>query len=305
MENNIFAGQKYKASLNIKWQPLLITLSIGLIIAVGVGRIYAKISSINPYIYLNIILLILTLFLLLIVPMSIISFTNSKNKTVNILIILLIYCTSWLSHWAQILNDQNLADIHSKSSFLSFWHYMSNPFETIVSIGDYALYKNISVSSLRTVGRDNLELTPAILIIAYIIEFILFLLPAYIISKRKSYYCEECNSSFVEKKGYVIEKHIFYQKRKMIQEGDLAFLEAYTLYQNLDLIPLDPKLKPEIIQISMYGCTDCNNAIVNINITNLEYDEENKRETGVMDNYIIEDTYITKESKELLQLKLW
>jgi hypothetical protein len=298
-------GQKYIASQKFKWQPLIISLSIGLVIAIGIGWLYSVISSVNPIIYLNILLLFGAVFLLVLVSFGISTSSKSRNNTVNLFAIGLICITAWLSHWAYALSNQSIENRYSNKEAKGFWHYLSSPLETISSIGDYASHKNMAISSLRTAGSGGLELSPDILVILYFAEFLIFLLPAYFSSRQKSYYCEECNTPFLERQGYLVEKNAFVDNQTLMEKGDFSFVENYTVYKHLDTIPLDPKLKPEIVHLSMHSCNNCNNAIVNAKATKLKFDENNKRETSFLDNYIIEDTYITMQSKELLHLKLW
>jgi hypothetical protein len=305
MENNMLAGQKYKASQKLKWQPLIISLSIGLVIAIGIGWLYGVISSINPIIYLNILLLFGAVFLLVLVSFGISASSKSRNNTVNLFAIGLICISAWLSHWAYVLSNQSIENRYSNKEAKGFWHYLSSPLETISSIGDYASHKNMAISSLRTAGSGGLELSPDILVILYFVEFLIFMLPAYYASRQKSYYCEGCNTPFLERQGYLVEKNVFSDKQTLMKKGNFSFVENLTVYQQLDTIPLDPKLKPEIVHLSMHSCSSCNNAIVNAKLTKLKYNDDNKRETSFMDNYIIEDTYITKQSQELLHLKLW
>jgi hypothetical protein len=282
-------------------------LCIGLLVAIGVGRLYAIISQINPIIYLNFLILGGVFFLLTLVIASILGFAKSRNRLVNIIIVILICSTAWLAHWAHIF--QNKSSKHNYSNEIkteSFWNVFFSPLQVIGKISDFANNRNLNISSLRTYNSGGMGISPAILTLLYLVEFLVFLAPVVIVGKQKSYHCEDCDAALTEKQGYMIEPDIFSNKDAFMAKGDFTFLEPFYMHKNLDEIPLDPKDKPAIAIVRMHSCPSCANSIINVKTTSLKYDDKKKRETSLLNsNYIIEDTYVTKQTQELLNLKLW
>ncbi len=306
MDLNNIAGTKYKASQKINIKTTLILFFIAVLIAIGIGRLYAIINQINPIVYLNFLVLAGAVLLTAFLSFMVITIGNSRNKTINFLLILLIGIVAWLAQWSHIL--QNTSKKYTSQGFVneSFWSFFLHPLTLIEKIAQFAGERNISLNSVRTYNSRGLELDPSLLTILYFIEFIAFLIPAFIINRQKNYYCENCQTNFITKKGYIKESEIIEENKEILMTGDLSFLNNYHFYRTLDDIPLDPKDKPLIGFVEMHNCPTCNkNAIVNIKLETLKYNDKNKREVNFFNDYLLEDTYATEQTQSFLKLKLW
>jgi hypothetical protein len=76
------------------------------------------------------------------------------------------------------------------------------------------------------------------------------------------------------------------------------------LYTALNALPLDAKEKPGIGAVELHYCRKCNtNAIVNLKAGVLKQDDKKRKQMSNVDS-LMEDTYISDESRQLLSAKL-
>jgi hypothetical protein len=286
------AGGKYTPSNKFNSLNWTIAMIVAFFIAIGIGRLYALISIINPIIYLNFLLLAGVVILLAIIITLIKSIGKSRNKAIDITTGLIICLTAWGAHWAHIAN----AELHG-----GFWPaFLSGPSLMGYAI-DFAANRNLAVGRI---GSSGMSIDPAILFICYLIEFVAFLAPAYLVVRSKAYYCEDCDNDYATVTGYLSENEIFNQHPSQIWSGDLTFLRNNIFYSGLHALPLNAGEKPGISAIELHYCKKCNaNAIVNISEGILKEGDKRKKEMSKVD-FLLQDTYITDESRELLAVKM-
>jgi hypothetical protein len=282
------AGEKYLPSNKINVRNWLIGLMITFFIAMGIGRLYALIAFINPIIYLNFLLLAGTMIVLVIMIMVVKFNAKSRNKPANITTALVICVTAWLANWAQIAYFKG----HG-----SFWSIFTN----VSGVIDFALnFADKRKLAIGRIGAPSIGLDAGALFICYFIEFIIFLIPAYLQYKATDYYCEDCDTEHTTAVGYVGEHEIFSNHPDKMGKGDLTFLNNNLIYKFLATLPLNPKEEPGIASIELHYCTKCKtNAIVNIRSGTLKPGEKDKRKMGD-ENLLLQNTYITDESLKLI-----
>src|SRR5258708_5847675 len=101
------AGEKYIRSNKFSALKSLIALVAAFFAAVGIGRLYAIITLINPIIYLNFLVLVGAGLLLVILIMLVKSIGKSRNIYIDIISSLVICLTAWMANWAHIQNLDN------------------------------------------------------------------------------------------------------------------------------------------------------------------------------------------------------
>jgi hypothetical protein len=282
------AGEKYVRSNKFKASSWIIALAAAFFASIGIGRLYAIITLINPIIYLNFLVLVGAVLLLMVVIMLVKSFGKSRNRTVDIVTCLVVCSTAWLAHWAHI---------ESADSSEGFWSAFADIPRLLGFPILFAGSRNLSVGRF---GSRGVGIDPAILTLCYIIEFVAFMAPAYLSLKSKDYYCEDCDNSYQSVTCYLAEDEVLHQHSDQMKTGDLVFLEGRSLYRNLDQLPLDPKEKPGIGTIEFHYCNKCNaGAIVNIKAGILKQGDKKKREVS-KENSLVEDTFITDNSRKFI-----
>lgn len=286
-------GTRYISSQ--KFSPLAsaVALVITMFVAMGIGRLYALISVVNPLIYLNFILLIIFVFGLALITGLAQQFSRSRNKVIDIVFIIIVCLTAWFSHWAHIQSSETKEG--------GFFKCLSDPGGVISFIGDFADERNMSIGRG---GSNGIEIGPAFLGICYLIEFIAFLIPVYIIAKQKNFYCEDCNKHYLSATGYTDSDTPFHNNTPMIESGNLGFLEGSTIYKGKQLLPLNPVESPKIGIIELHFCPACGqNSIVDIETATLQFDEKQKLETKT-DFKLAENMYINETSNRILLAQL-
>lgn len=283
-------GEKYIGSNKFNTTYWSITLLIAFFVSIGIGRLYALISLVNPIIYLNFLALAGAVILLAIVTVGIRSLGKSRNRTLNITSSVFIGTIAWLAHWAHIDN----MDTHK-----GFWKSMANFPHVLGFMVDFAGNRNIGVGRL---GSNPVGIDPAILFICYLIETAAFFAPVYFTVKAKEYYCEDCDQGYTSVTAYIESNDKLYQYPTEMSRGDLTFLKDLVFHRSLSTLDLDPREKPGIGAIELHYCDKCNlNAIVNVKAGVLKQDEKERRTMGSED-ILLEDTYITNDSKLRLQV---
>jgi hypothetical protein len=282
------AGEKYVPTNKFNVLYWSLAMVFGFFITIGIGRLYTIISSINPIIYLNFLVLAGTV-ILLSAEITLINLIGvSRNKRLNKVTSIFICVTTWLAQWAHL---------QAGSGSHGFWASFFN----ISGIIDFAIrYADRSVSVSR-LGSSSIPLDGGPLFLCYLVEFIAFMAPIYLVAKTKSYYCEDCKNEYSSVSGYTKGNDIFQQHAEQLLKGDLNFLQ-YTIFHNkLDTLLLDPKLKPGIGMVELHYCKKCNaNAIANVKSGILKRgDKKNSREMGDV-KVLLEDTYITGDSGKIL-----
>jgi hypothetical protein len=286
-------GEKYIRSHKFNLLYSLITLAAAFFLAIGIGRLYAVISIINPIIYLNFLVLIGAAFSLIALIMMVKLFGKSRNIVVDIFSCLFICLTAWFAHWAHIQNSEHGGE--------GFWIHFKKISSLLSFITEFAENRNISIGRF---GSSGMGINSGILVLCYFIEFLAFVAPAYFILVQKEYFCESCTDNYSNTTFYTDNDAILHKHADLFGKGDLGFLSGTPLFKSLDYLPLDPKEKPEIGIIEFHHCNKCNlNSIVNIKSAIMRLNDKQKRETA-NSNLLLEDTYINDSSHKLLSTGL-
>jgi hypothetical protein len=286
------AGDKYVASNKFNTLYWSIAMIVAFLIAIGIGRLYALISIINPLIYLNFLVLAGAAIATGIIITLTRSIGKSRNHILNVVTSIVICYTAWAAHWAHIMGAEGRYD---------FWPSLFSFTDHISYTLDFASNRNLAVGRI---GSSGVGIDPSILFLCYIVEFAAFMAPVYLFLRSKEYYCEACDTDYTTITGYIKEDEILRQHTTEILQGDLTFLKNNIIYPALNALPLDAKEKPNIGAVELHYCRKCySNAIVNLKAGVLKQDEKKRRDIANIDK-LMEDTYITDESRQLLSAKL-
>lgn len=278
-------GDKYKASLKFSPIPTAISLGIAMLISMGIGVLYAIITSINPIIYLNFLILAGLVFAFCFITLFAQAFNKSRNKIVDTIFVFILCFTAWGAHWAYIQSQ-----IDSESSFFKNLFDIPN---LISFIGKYLNRRNLSVGSI---GSSGTSIDSSILMLCYLAEFVAFMVPIYFNSKSKNYYCESCNVGYVIKTLHFIDTSLIKDNLTKVEEGDLGFLKGTIFYHKLNELPIDAKEKPTIGILDFSYCMACNqNSIINIKTVKIKLGEKAELEQRE-EQYYAEDIYVTDSS---------
>jgi hypothetical protein len=284
------AGEKYVPTNKFNFLYWSLAMVFGFFITIGVGRLYAIISFINPIIYLNFLVLGGTVIVMVAIITGINSIGQSRNKRLNNITSFIICATTWLAQWA------HLQAASSDQGFWARFFNISGVIDFALTFGDHREKMRIS-----RMGSGGFDLDPGMLFFCYLAEFIAFMAPIYLMAKTKSYYCEDCQNEYSTITGYMPNNDILQQHTEQLAKGDLNFLQNTIFHKKLDTLLLDPKLKPGIGLVEFHYCKKCNaNAIANVKSGILKSgDKKNSRQMGDV-QVLLEDTYITNESNKIL-----
>jgi hypothetical protein len=283
------AGEKYVHTNKFNLLYWSLAMVFAFFITIGIGRLYAIISSVNPVIYLNILVLAGAVIVLAAEITLINLIGESRNKRLNKLSSIFICVTTWLAQWAHLQ-----AATSDKGFFATFFD-ISGVIDFALVYGDQ---RNVSISRL---GGKGMPLDGGMLFFCYLAEFIAFMAPIYLLSKAKSYYCEDCKNEYSSVTGYLNNNNVFEQHAEQLAKGNLDFLQHTIFHKKLDTLLLDPKLKPGIGMVEFHYCEKCNtNAIANVRSGILKQGEKKNSRTMSDVNVLLEDTYITEESNRII-----
>lgn len=285
------AGSKYVSTGRFNIVKTSIWLLIGLVAAYGIGWLYGFIAHINPFIYLNALLLIGVVFVLYFVLNIIVIQGESRNKLVNIISAFIISFFAWYVSWCYIC-----ADIYETSTFYII--------PKVSEVFQFILYYTSEVKmSVGKAGRSGGSLPNEILFIVYLIEFTVFLVPIYFVLSSKFYFCENCENSLDQITFYADTTQPIAEYKGKIEKGNLDFLEDISLHSELDTIQLDHSKPMEVYQFEFHLCDKCRkNSVVNINILKLKLKEEKIETENTVS--IIEGIYIDQKANDILLKKL-
>lgn len=151
-------------------RPIYLIMPIASIL---IGLFYALITHFNPFIYLNIIVLIVMAAFLFILVKEISQNGKIENKAFNFIYGLLIGLLAWIISWATYFVFQEND---------GFTKLFTQPSEFIQFIIDYAGHHKMSVGK----GSSKIKMNETIMNLVYIVELLVFLAPAFATFKIKT-----------------------------------------------------------------------------------------------------------------------
>jgi hypothetical protein len=259
---NLKPGSTYNESGKIEIVKFLIATLISVTICGVLGVISGKLSDINPLIYLNFLITIGSIIIIFLVSSFCIQFSHSRNKAANSLLVFISGTFFLYNSWVGVF---------SNSSFVNFF----DGFTYGIKIGDIFSYISNSSMSISKLGRSNgLDIGGGIMSVFYFIEAIAFtIIPAALMYKNKTYYCEKCSTSMIEKKSYYPQTFPTFAS---IYSGEVPELDEQESLSEELLQTLETNL--EITELIQNSCPNCGVTIIDINEGIIKTDDKGKKE---------------------------
>lgn len=280
------AGSKYLPSGKFNFIALLITLTLGVVIASLLGVAYAAISEFNPFIYLNFLVLIGLFFGLSVLIRSACNFGKSRNKWINLVVGLLICLFAYYAHWCYYL---------VKHTDLTFFTAFFNPYLTVDFVKTFADERVISIGKS---SRSIFNISGAFLIVFYVIEFLAFILPAFL-NIKPMYYNEKDDKPYDFDEFYIASNgNIENELINNGQKGNFSFLETVLKYKNAASMPYETT--GAVLRVELHYCEDSEAlGIVNVKKGALKKDKNGNLSFDYSED-LFKDIYIDKESEKAL-----
>ena len=284
-------GTTYIESGKFDLKRTLIFTLLGCIASYFIGYFYAWVTTINPFIYLNFLVLLIAFFLLVMVLSMVKTSGRSRNRAVDIITNTAICFFAWYVHWCFIYADFSgqgvLKSITEMSNVISF--VFDYPYNHTLSIGRF--------------GGSGAPISGSLLMVLYFIELIVFLAAAYMSVKANNYYCENCKTTYEERTGFT-ENIEFTNNTSLAEKGNFVFLSDASIVKDINQLQADPNQSPQIFKLEFHYCDKCKeNSIMNFSSAVLKLNNKGQRETE-KEKKLIKNTYIDRESNSILQEKI-
>ncbi|MCD8186088.1 MAG: hypothetical protein LUD68_06450, partial [Rikenellaceae bacterium] len=160
--------------------------------------------------------------------------SKSRNRSVNLLVTLLICLVSWYVDWTGLLA------YYADETFFEWFFRPAQVFDGILYYSDHI-----------GMTLNNSEISPSLLKVCYGIEFLVYLFPLYLISQEKLYYCEFCHRFMKSKDHYFPQAEQVKEYVDPIKTGDLAFMQQS---EKTDKVCNDV---PEQYKLNLHACPEC------------------------------------------------
>jgi hypothetical protein len=283
-----FPGTFYNHSGKFKPIATIFTTIIFSILAALMGALYAKISSINPIIYFNFLILavaFIILFLLLEISKV---FNESRNRFVNFVTTLIICLSAWYANWVIYYN-------HGFSKFSGAFFQFG---DVINFVFNYAGKHKMTVSPI---GGYGLTFPSGLMAFFYLCEFCIFLFPIYFCFQT-TYYCEGCRTFYMTKLWYIKDVKQFLEYYQHTADGRYGFIGEMKRVRSLSLLGVDIETKPLLIKIAYHYCKKCQkNSMVDISTVNIQYNQK-KQIVLVNEDKLIKGVYIDEKTNDALRI---
>jgi hypothetical protein len=279
-ENN--AGQLYEQSgkVNIIKYLIALVISLGLSGLLGIG--YGFLSHLNPFIYLNIVLLIGVFFLSMLALGITTSMAASRNKIATVIFGVISSVFLLYNAW--------IGTVSSETSHIGLW----DGFTFGVSFDYLMYYASHQQMSIGRLGRSGSDFGEGMMMVLYVVEAVVIIgAPVYMLTSTKDYYCEPCGNAFDSDEKYFINDGVVLSK---IESGNLTGLSDSTQVMDTQFstIPVGSKL----LKVDAHQCEKCKSAIVDVELGITSINKESysfdKKEV------ITSGLYINEVSKSIL-----
>lgn len=280
-------GTYYKASGRFEPKRLAIFTLTGILFAFFIGWLYYILCRINPFTFLNFIILGLAMFASMIIFTFIIGRIESRNEKLDLTVLVLLCYLTWSSQWA-------FFNLYWHYGY-SFWGGLLNPLTTLKIIGTRANQVDIYGFPF---GRGFQY-------IWYISELAAFMLVAKFIAGVKTYFCEDCKQYYVHRHSHLREPEIenFYLLKEMAGEDhQYRFLPQLVFVKKLTAVYAE---RIPVIKVTLYYCTKCHeNNIVDVSSHMQEMDTSNQLQTPLIKKQpITVGMYIDRATADALHRK--
>ncbi|PSL26339.1 hypothetical protein [Chitinophaga ginsengisoli] len=280
-------GTYYKASGQFIPKRLGISTLVGILLAIFIGWLYYILGRINPFVYLNFIILALAMFGSAAAFTIILYHSQSRHTKLNTAIVVLLCYLTWSSQWAFFNQHWHYG--------YSFWGGLFNPLTTLKII-------NARGDQL-DMGRSFLS--GGFQYLCYIAELAGFMFTAKWITASKDYFCEDCKQFYTQQASHLLETEIenFHLLKEMGGEDhQYRFLPQLVFVKKLT--PIYAAQKP-VMKVTLHYCARCHeNNIVSVSSFMQDVDSSNKLKTPLINEQpITVGMYIAKTTADVLQRK--
>lgn len=260
--------KKYVHSGKFETGPAVLWTLAGLLIGAALGVAYAFIANVNPFIYLNLLLLTGVVFVLYYLAVFIIRKSHSRSRTVNLLATLLICLASWYVGWCFLLNYMGVP---------GFFSLVANPPEVLGWINEYADTSEMTV--------NDAEMSPTMIKLIYGGEFLIFFIPMVMVVRKKLYYCEPCLEFMSGKDYFIADTALVEANMESIRQGNMSFMASAGEPQTI----MDPEAMRQY-KLNLHFCDKCDRKIFNMH--HLELRKKNGKSRVSKKRTVVSHTYV-------------
>lgn len=255
--NNQIPGSNYTESGKLDLGRFFLFLLLGYVISALTGIGYGLLSDLNPWIYLNFILLGIAVFAVVFATSLFKMAGKLRNRYVAMILAAFFGFICIYNAWSAIYayGDQSVF------GGMYFQHSLSELTQQVSS----------RVLSIGKFGRNGAGLGTTITSIIYIIEFlVLTVIPAWFLVKDPTYYCEDCNKPMKETEYYFgLPTDESTSIEAGVKNGKLKELFALTAYEEKKL---DLRLK--YIHCTSNECPECGTLVYSADKGNAKMEKE-------------------------------
>jgi hypothetical protein len=254
---NQIPGTPYNESGKIDIARFFLFLVLGYVLSALTGVGYGLLSNLNPWIYLNFILLGVTGIAIVLIVSLFRWAGKLRNRYVSMLLAVFFGFICIYNAWSAIyaFGDESVF------GGMYFQH----------SISDLAYVVSTRVLSIGKFGRDGAGLGTTVTSIIYIIEFlVLTVVPAWFLVKDPTYYCEDCDKPMTETESYfgLTEEQVG-SIESGVKSGKLKELFALTTYEDKKL---DSGLR--YIYCTSHQCPECSTLVYSAELGSAKREKE-------------------------------
>lgn len=233
--------RKYVNSGKFNILPVVLWSIIGLVFGAVIAVIYTAIANWNPFIYLNLLVLMGVIFALSKTVIFIVKKSKSRNLAVNLTVTFLICLFSWYMGWAALMSY--IFEIQ-----ISWW--LLHPGELFESMNFYANNVGMTLNGSRV--------SSGVLKIFYGVEFLAFFYPMILVAQEKLYYCEFCEQFMKPKNYFFPEVELVAEHLEEIKVGNLSFMN------NVENLEESPNTDVEAqYKLNLHTCSACQEKVFN------------------------------------------
>lgn len=267
---NQIPGSKYAESGKIDFARFFLFLILGYVLSALAGVGYGLLSNLNPWIYLNFILLGIAVLVVILAASLFRMAGKLRNRYVAMILAAFFGFVCIYNAWSAIyaFGDQSVfGGMYFQHSFSELTQQVSS---RVLSIGKF--------------GRNGAGLGTTITSLIYVIEFlILTVIPAWYLVKDPTYYCEDCDKPMTETEFFFgIPEEQVASVESGVKSGKLKELFALTAYPEKKL-----ELDLKYIHCTSNECPECSTLVYSADLGTAKMEKEDtsfKKSESLMKN---------------------
>ncbi len=273
---------KYIFSNKINPLKTLVAFLVAIPAAILIGFLYGGLTNWCTFIIIDLIIYALVIVLVTALAKGIVRLGAVRNKTLKLLVSILIVVLTWYSAWSYIVNkhDLILKTFNIERTFSKIAHYLDTR----------------SLSFGKATSSSAIDIEGAGLWIFYGLEALLFLVPVLMVfAISRDYYCETCKT-FNEEEDFYIEG---LNESTLLASESAGNFNEITNFSRRTTVPsstseISDYSKP-IFKIELSWCKKCKqNGVINVHKGVYERDKNSK--ISYNGKPIIKDTLVSDSS---------